>query len=82
MPRILLTEVVVLVRLADRVLEPLAREHHLAAQVDEAVLRADRVRADDHPFDQRVRIDLHQLAVVERTRLPFVAVADDVARLR
>src|SRR5207245_314019 len=69
-------------RLSDRVGETLVREDELAAAVDEAVLRADGVGGTQHPFDERVRVDLHQLAVVERTRLPLVAVAHDVARLR
>ena len=53
----------------------------LAADVDVGDLRADRVAADRAPFDQQVRIALHQQMVLERARLALVGVADDVARL-
>jgi len=56
--------------------------HELAADVDVALLRADGVAGKDHPLDDLVRVDEHQLVVLERARLGLVGVADEVARLR
>ena len=52
----------------------------LAAQVDEAVRGADRVRAHRHALDDEVGVAREQHAVLERAGLAFVGVADDVAR--
>ena len=53
----------------------------LAADVDEDVLRADRVRRDQAALDQPVRDAQHDLAVLERARLGLVRVDGQVARL-
>jgi len=45
------------------------------------VLTPSRGRRDGHPFDDRERIALHEDAVLERSRLGFVRVADEVVRL-
>jgi hypothetical protein len=68
------------VRVGERGLEPLRAERELAAQVDERVVRADRVRGDDHAFDQLMRIALDEHVVLERCRLTFVAVDAQVPR--
>ena len=65
-------------RLVDRQLQTVHRERVFRADVDEAVLGADRVRADRHRLDDRARIAFHDGAVHERTRVAFIGVADDV----
>lgn len=50
----------------------------LAAQVQVSLVRAGGVRGDRHGLDQRVRVALHQHAVLEGARFGFVRVADDV----
>ncbi len=37
----------------------------LAASVDVTGLRSESVSCDDHPLDQRMRIALHQVAILE-----------------
>src|SRR5439155_5816043 len=49
-----------------------------AADVDEARRAADRARRDQHALDQRVRVTLEQVAVLERPRLALVGVDDEV----
>src|SRR5690349_7154105 len=69
-----------LVGLRSRALELPRRVSELAAAEDVHLVGSDRVRADGHALDQLVRVALHQLAVLERPRLAFVRVADEVAR--
>ena len=69
-------------RLVDRRLHDLVLGQVLAADVDEDVLRLDRVRGDQAALDQPVRHLVHHLAVLERARLGLVGVDDDVLRLR
>ena len=63
------------------------RAHHLpwlgelAADVDVAALRPDRVRGDGAALDQRVRGPPHDLAVLEGAGLRLVGVAHQVVRL-
>ena len=65
-------------RLVDRHLEAGDRERILRADVDEALLGADRVGADRHRLDDAGGVALHDRAVHERARVAFVGVADDV----
>jgi hypothetical protein len=67
--------------LLDRVLDPLVCERVLGAHVDERLDGAGRVTRDRDRLDEGERIALHQDAVLERSRLRFVGVADDVVRL-
>ena len=60
--------------------EALCAERELAAEVDERVVRLDRVRRDDDPFDELVGIALDEHVVFEGGRLAFVAVHREVAR--
>ena len=53
----------------------------LASDVDEDVLRPDRVRRDQAPLDEPVRNPAHDLPVLERPRLGLVGVGNDVRRL-
>ncbi len=64
----------------DRLRERCREVRVLAAQVEEAPRRADRVRADRHALEYEVGVAREQHAVLERAGLAFVGVADDVAR--
>ena len=52
----------------------------LAANVDVGDLRADRVAGNRAPFDEQVRIALHQHVVLERPGLALVGVATEILR--
>ncbi|CAB4779209.1 unannotated protein [freshwater metagenome] len=54
---------------------------HFAADVNEGVVRANRVRADDDALNQNVRVGHHQRDVFARTWLGLVGVDDEVVRL-
>src|SRR5262249_22665119 len=62
------------VRLVERRLQTLDRQGKLATDEDEGLCCADRVRTDEGPFDQLMRIPLDQGVVLERRRLALVAV--------
>src|SRR5207253_1612690 len=68
-------------RLVERRLEHLVLLRILAADVDEDVLRLDRVRRDEAALEQPVRDLEHDLAVLERPRLGLVGADRDVDRL-
>src|SRR6266536_1805850 len=63
-----------LIGLPDRGGQAPAGEAALAAQVDERLLAADRVGRNDRALDQRVRVALDQLHVLEGARLALVGV--------
>src|SRR2546421_624012 len=69
-------------RLAERCAQDVVLLRVLAADVDEDVLRLDRVRGDQAALDQPVRDLEHDLAVLERPRFRLVGVDGDVDRLR
>ena len=75
-------EQVGLVHFVERGADDLELGEVLAADVDEDVLRADRVRGDQAALDQPVRNAQHDLAVLERPRLRLVGVHRQVRRLR
>ena len=54
---------------------------HFATDVNVGGLGADGITGDDHPFDQLVRVIVHQLPVFEGPRLGLVSVADQINRL-
>src|SRR6266545_7757434 len=54
----------------------------LAANIDEAQVRADGARGDQHALDQGMGVPLHEVAVLERAGLALVSVDDQVARRR
>ena len=62
----------------DRRLEALERQRVLGAAVDVALVGADRVGADQHALDDRVRVALEHRAVHERAGVALVGVAEDV----
>ena len=76
-----LAEVAGEVGLLDGALQPAYDVQHLAADVDERVVGADRVAGDDHALDQRVRRGHHQRDVLAGARLGLVGVDHQVVRL-
>ena len=64
-------------RLVERLGEPLPGDRVLVPDVDEALLRADGPRPDDHALDDRVRVALDDAPVHERPGVALVGVADD-----
>ena len=69
------------VRLFDGAIQDASAVVELAADVDVRRLAPDRVRGEDHPLDELVRIVLHQEPVLEGPRLGLVRVAEEVDRL-
>ena len=67
-------------RLLDRQPQVLNSKWVLRPDVYVAFCRADRVRAYDHPFEDRVGIAFADTAVHERSRVTLVRVADQVFR--
>ena len=45
------------------------------------MLRVERETGDQHALEQLMRILVHDVAVLERARLGFVGVADEIDRL-
>ncbi len=74
-------QVALRVRLLDGVADPAQRVQRLAADVDRAELRADRVAGDDAALDQRVRVGHHRRDVLAGARLALVGVHHQVLRL-
>ena len=73
-----LAQVALLVGLGDGRVEDVRLQLVLAADEDEALVRAGRDRADDAALDQQVRVLLHQQPVLEGARLGLVGVAAEV----
>src|SRR6266540_845382 len=71
-----------LVGFLDRAVHDPPRLHVFAPDIDEAQVRADGARRDDHPLDHGVRVPLHQVAVLEGPRLALVGVDHEVLRIR
>src|SRR5208283_2726685 len=65
-------------RLFDRAVQPVDGQGILRADIDDAFRRAHHVSADDHAFDQGVRIALDLIAIHVRAGIALVRVADDV----
>ena len=68
----------VLACLFDGPVEPAHRQRILGAHIDDAFGRAHHVGADDHAFQQRMRIALDLIAVHVGAGIALVGVADDV----
>ena len=65
----------------DCISQPLDREGIFGAHVDVALIRADRIAADGHSFDQAERVALDCAAVHERAGVALVGIADHIALL-
>ncbi len=76
-----LAQIARLVGFLDRAGQAAIREVELAADVDEGVADLQRVRGDQHAFDQQVRRVLEDPAVLERSGLAFVGIRAQVVRL-
>ena len=68
----------VFARLFDGAVQAAHRQRILGAHVDDALGRAHRVGADDHAFQQRMRIALDLVAVHVGAGIALVGIADDV----
>src|ERR1019366_682368 len=67
-----------LLRLLD-CLTNVAHSHRVfRTDVEEAVLRADRVRRNRQTLHYAMRVRFEHRAIHERARVPFISVADDV----
>ncbi len=55
------------------------RQRVFVANIDLALVGTDRVGADDHAFEHRVRVALHDRAILEGTGVALVAVAQHEA---
>jgi hypothetical protein len=71
-----------LIRLGNCLPKPADHVQHLATDIDEGVVRPDRVRGDDHTLDQRVRRGQHQRDVLAGAGLGLVGVDHQVLGLR
>jgi hypothetical protein len=65
-------------RLRNGEVERLHRQRIFRAAVNVAVTCANRVRADDHAFDHRMRIAFKHAAVHERARVAFIGITDHI----
>ncbi len=65
-------------RLGERFLETLVELVDLAVNVVVAAPGADGEGGDDHALDDGVRVEPHEVAILESPGLAFVGVADDV----
>src|SRR5262249_51338942 len=68
------------IRLVYSALENGLYVQEFATYIDVGDLGADGVAADRAPFDQKVRVALHQRVIFERAGLALIGVAGDVAR--
>src|SRR5438477_143828 len=50
----------------------------LVSDVENAFVRAGNETANDHPFDEQMRQVLHDEAILDRSRLALIGVADYV----
>jgi hypothetical protein len=78
----LLAEVAGGARFLERFLEALVDLEDLAVDVVVGDVDAHRVRRDRHPFDDDVRVEHQQVAVLAGAGLAFVGIADEVLGAR
>src|SRR5437867_2496900 len=64
-----LSEIAAVVRLVHRPFQDRPRPHELTPRVHERRVAVHRVRADDQPFEELVRVPFDQFPVVERAGL-------------
>ena len=65
-----------------RAIQAVHRQRILGAHIDDSLGCAHHVGADDHSFQQRVRIALNFVAIHVGAGIAFIGIADDVLRLR
>ena len=68
--------------LLDGAVQAMHRQRIFGANVDDSFGRAHHVTADDHAFQQRVRIALDLVAVHVGAGIAFIGIADDVLLIR
>jgi hypothetical protein len=77
----ILAETIHLARLGERPVQDLRPFDKLAANVNVGELNIVRVARDDHALDELVRVFVNDLAILERARLRFIGIANEVNRL-
>ena len=77
-----LAQIAVAVRFGDGLLHPPGRQLVRPAQKDVGDVGLDGIGADNHAFDQLVRIAFQQQAVLECARLHLVGIANEILRAR
>ena len=65
-------------RLFDGAIQAMHRQRILGAHIDDSFGRAHHVTADDHSFQQRVRVAFNFVAIHVGAGVAFVCIADDV----
>ncbi len=65
----------------ERPVQNLRAFHEFAPNVDVGQVHVIGVAGDDHPLEHLVRVFVNDLLVLERARLGFVGIADEVNRL-
>ena len=68
-------------RFFDRAFEDFRAFGEFAADIDVGGVRIERETGDQHALDQLMRIFVNDVAILERARLGFVGVADQIDRL-
>src|ERR1019366_9165680 len=76
-----LAEEIILAGFLDGAIQNFRAFGHFAADVNIGELHIVREAGDDHAFDQLMRILVHDLTILERARLGFVGVANEINRL-
>ncbi len=77
-PQDILAEIPALLRLLDRQMKTFNGKRVLRPDIDVTIRCADRIGADDHALDHRMRISFDDRAVHERARIALVGVTDQV----
>ena len=76
-----LPEEIVRPRFFDGAFQDLRALRKLAPDVDVGSLRVEGETGDENAFEQLMRIFVNDVAILERARLGFVGVADEIDRL-
>ena len=76
-----LAEEILRTRLVESTVQDARAFREFTADIDVGQLHVVREAGDDHALDELMRILVDDLAVLERTRLGFVRVADEINRL-
>ena len=71
-----------LVRFGHRSSEAFGRPEVLAANIDVGFVAPNRVSGDDHAFEQRVRIALEDVSILEGSRFSLVGIDDEIPGLQ
>ena len=76
----ILTQPAIVFCLSYRLLQYIRYPGILATYVNVSSIAAQRKAADEQPFYEQVRMELHQVAILKCTRLRLICIAHQVAR--